>query len=240
MASSAFRDVYDLAFQVSPIILNGGIVSSVPGGMLPVIGLVGQLETFALSIGATGGASADNFYAKYVPLPGATVINNAVGTYPFANQVVAANAVIQQPKNVSLMMIAPVKGTGSYLAKLGIFTALQTSFESHIAAGGTFHIATPAFIFTNCLMTGMTDVTDGSSKQQQIQWKLDFVQPLITQVAAASAFGAQMSKLASGAQLTTSSPSGILTASGTAAQGSLGGISNTFGSINNFMSQPAL
>ncbi|AOJ69335.1 MULTISPECIES: hypothetical protein [Burkholderia] len=238
--SSGFRSAYDLSFQVSPIILNGGIVANTLGGMMPIIGLVGQLGALAQSILSSGSVSLDNFFARFVVLPGGTIINNAVGTYPFANQQVAGNAIVMQPKNVSLLMIAPVKDTGGYLTKLAIFTSLQSSLEAHCAAGGTFHVATPARIYTNCILTSMTDVTSGEGKQQQIQWQLDFVQPLLTQQAASSAFGALMSKLAGGQQVTSPAWSGAVAAAGSAVQGALEGVGNMAGVVNQFLSQPVL
>ncbi|WP_431290396.1 hypothetical protein [Burkholderia cepacia] len=238
--SSGFRSAYDLSFQVSPIILNGGIVANTLGGMMPIIGLVGQLGALAQSVLSSGSVSLDNFFARFVVLPGGTIINNAVGTYPFANQQIAGNAIVMQPKNVSLLMIAPVKDTGGYLTKLAIFTSLQSSLEAHCAAGGTFHVATPARIYTNCILTSMTDVTSGEGKQQQIQWQLDFVQPLLTQQAASSAFGALMSKLAGGQQVTSPAWSGAVAAAGSAVQGALEGIGNMAGVVNQFLSQPAL
>ncbi|WP_175785388.1 hypothetical protein [Burkholderia ambifaria] len=238
--SSGFRSAYDLSFQVSPIILNGGIVANTLGGMMPIIGLVGQLGALAQSVLSSGSVSLDNFFARFVVLPGGTIISNAVGTYPFANQQVAGNAIVMQPKNVSLLMIAPVKDTGGYLTKLAIFTSLQSSLEAHCAAGGTFHVATPARIYTNCILTSMTDVTSGEGKQQQIQWQLDFVQPLLTQQAASSAFGALMSKLAGGQQVTSPAWSGAVAAAGSAVQGALEGIGNMAGVVNQFLSQPAL
>ncbi|WP_186157957.1 hypothetical protein [Burkholderia gladioli] len=238
--SSGFRSAYDIAFQVSPIILNGGIVASTPGGMMPIIGLVGQLASLAQGVLSSGSLNLDDFFARYVVLPGGSIINNAVGTYPFANQQVAGNAIIMQPKNVSLLMIAPVKETGGYLTKLALFTSLQSSLESHCAAGGTFHVATPARIFTNCILTSMTDVTGGEGRQQQIQWQLDFVQPLITQQAASSAFSALMSKLSGGQQVTSSAWSGAVAATGSAVQGALQGVGDMAGVVNQFLSQPAL
>jgi len=238
--ASAFRTVYDLSFQVSPIILNGGIVAGTLGGMMPIIGLVGQLAGFAQGALSSGGLSTDDFFARFVTIPGSSLINNSVGTYPFANQQVAANAMIMQPKNVSLLMIAPVKDAGGYLTKLALFTSLQSSLEAHIAAGGTFHIATPARLYTNCLMTSMTDVTSGQGHQQMIQFQLDFVQPLITQQAASSAFSALMSKLSGGQQVTSPAWSGAVASVGSAAQGAAQGINNLAGAVNQFLSQPAL
>lgn len=202
--NSAVRTAYDLAFQVSPVILTGGQYSS----PMPVIGLIGQLA--ALTQGAlTNGVSIDDFYARYLVLPGGTVISNAIGTYPFANRQVGANAIIEQPRNVSLLMIAPVRDAGGYLTKMAIFTALQTSFQNHNRAGGTYTIMTPAYIYQNCVMATMSDVTSGETKQRQVQWQIDFFKPLISSVDANAAFSNQMGALAGGGKLTTSSPSGI-------------------------------
>ncbi|ATF87574.1 hypothetical protein [Burkholderia gladioli] len=237
---SAFRSIYDLAFQVSPIILNGGIASGTLGGMMPIIGLTGQLVSLAQGL-LSNGLSTDSFYATYVPLPGATVINNSVGMYPFANVQVAGNAIVMQPKTISLLMIAPVKDTAGYLTKLALFTSLQTSLQAHCAAGGTFHVATPSFIFTDCLLTSMTDVTSGESRQQQIQWRLDFVKPLVTQSDAASAMNSLMSKISGGSSVAptglagTSLWSSAATAVDSAAQGAAQGISNLTGAISSFV-----
>jgi len=237
--ASAFRSVYDLAFQISPIILNGGIVASSLGGMMPIIGLVGQLGALAQGVLSSGGFGTDDFFARFVPLPGSTIINNAVATYPFANQQVAGNAIIIQPKNVSLLMIAPVKDAGGYLTKLAIFESLRSALDAHCAAGGTCHIATPAHIYTNTILTSMTDVTSGDSRQQQIQWQLDFIQPLLTQQAAAAAYSAQMSKIEGGGQVTSPDWSGAGAATASAAQGAVPGGSALFGLVNQFLSQPS-
>lgn len=96
LGADVSRSAYDLAFQVTPIILNQGIASQSLGGMLPIIGLTGQLAAFAQGV-LTNGLSLNDFYARFVPIPGSTVLSNAVGTYPFANQRVAGNAYIEQP-----------------------------------------------------------------------------------------------------------------------------------------------
>jgi hypothetical protein len=242
--SSAFRSTYDLAFQVSPIILNGGIVANTLGGMMPIIGLTGQLASFAAATLTSGSLNADNFFAKFVPVPGGTVISNAVATFPFANQSVAANAIIEQPLAISLLMIAPVKEDGGYLSKLATFTALRTSLRAHNAAGGTYHIATPSFIYQNCVMTGMQDVTSGEGgKQQQIMWQLDFIKPLISETDALTAQNALMSKVTGGQQIIPSGLAGTsiwssaATAVGSAAQGAVQGITGIAGAVNTFVSQ---
>lgn len=197
--NTAFRDAYNLAFQVSPIILTGGTL-----GLMPVIGLTGQLISLL-----QGGGGLEDFYATYLPIPGGNVINNAVGTYPFANQQVAANAIIEQPKHISLLMIAPVRAVGGYLTKLAVFTSLQTAFQNHNRAGGTYTVMTPAYMYTNCIMTGMTDVTGGDTKQRQVQWQIDFFRPLISLSDAQNAQNQLMGALTGGQVVTSPSNSGF-------------------------------
>ena len=207
--STFFRDSYDLAFQVSPIILTGGIASGIPGGMLPIIMLVGGLAGFAQGLLSNGGLSMQDFPARFIPTPGTTAILQSIGQYPFANRNIAANATIEMPKNIGFQMIAPVQDPGGYLTKLALFTSLQSALNNHNNNGGTYTLATPSMIFPDCVMLGMTDVTQTSSKQQQIMWQMDFQQPLISLQSAQAAFNGLMGLLDSGAQVGAGSWSGI-------------------------------
>lgn len=235
--ASAFRFTYDLAFQVSPIILHGGSAANALGGMMPIVATLSSL------VGTTQGAlsngiGTNDFPWRFLPIPGGTVINNAVATYPFANQQVAADAIIEQPKSISLLMISPVKDTAGYLTKLALFMAFRASLQSHIEAGGTFHIATPSYLYTDCLLTTMTDVTPGDTKQQQVQWQIDFVQPLVTTQAADSAYNSLMQKLSGGSKITDPSWSGTQPSVGTASPGAVNDITQQFGVINKFPVSP--
>ncbi|MDA8416058.1 MAG: hypothetical protein M0Z78_03125 [Betaproteobacteria bacterium] len=239
--STAFRNTYDLAFQVSPIILQGGIANLSVGNMLPIIALTGQLAGFAQGALTSGGLSTEDFFARFLPLPGATVISNAAGMYPFANQSVASNAIIKQPTSISMLMICPTRTAGGYLTKMAILTALKNSLNTHIALGGTFIIATPGFIYTNCLLLTMTDVTGGDTKQQQVQFQLDFLKPLITQEDASSAFSSLMNALSNGLQTSaTPSWSGAASAVGASIQGAVQSVSGISGAVSQFLSGPAL
>lgn len=219
--TTAFRDVYTLAFVVSPIFFVGGIASTIPGGILPFVALVGSAAGLLQGALSSGSLKISDFPAQFRPLPGTTLIRQTVGQYPFANQQVAANAVIDQPKTVSLRMIAPVNTTGGYITKLPFFLSIQKSFSTHNASGGTYTILTPAGIFANCVMLGMTDITAGETKQDQIEWQLDFEKPLISLSAAKAAMNGMMNKLSSMSPLSTSSPTGALANVGNPAGGSL-------------------
>jgi hypothetical protein len=209
---NAARSLYDLAYQTSPIILNGGVFASALGGMAPLLTVFGSLIN-----DVTGSDTGPT--VRFVPIPGGTAISNTAATYPFANRFVAGNAVIRNPKNISLLMIAPVNSTGGYLLKQALFMALQSTFESHTASGGTYHVMTPSYPYFDCIMTGMTDVTTGEGYQQQIMWQIDFVQPLVTQQQAQTAFNGALSMISGGQQLTTSSWNEAASIAGTPVQG---------------------
>jgi hypothetical protein len=232
MGQPAFSSVYDLAFQVSPIILVGGIAANTLGGMLPIIALTGQAASFVQGA-LSDGLSTNDFFARFVPIPGSTLVN----------QTVAANATIQQPLTVSLRMIAPVKDEAGYLTKTAIWTSLQNSLVAHNAAGGTYTIATPWYIYTNCLLTTITDTTGGDTKQQQIFAQWDFFQPLINQQQANSAYNSLMSKLNGGAPVSAPAAGGSFwsstaTAVGSAAQNAVQGATGIAGVVNQYLASP--
>lgn len=216
----SYLSTYDMQYQISPITLVGGIASSSQGGQMSILTLLGQGSFFSGSFGSLLGNS-DPYVARFLVVPGGTLISNVIGKYPFANQQVAANAIIQNPLNISLQMIAPVRNAGGYQAKLAIFTALQGSLQQHNNSGGTYNIATPAFLYTNCLMTSMQDITSGNTQQKQAEFQLDFEQPLITQQQAKTAYNGLMSKVASGQIITDPSWTDV---TGTPAQSTAQGL----------------
>lgn len=202
MSAGALRSIWQLAFQVSPIVLVNGLAATLPGGLLPIVAITEALDIAGGLLTGNGlPDSLDDFFAQYLPLPGSTLISQAVGQYPFANLAVAANATIKNPLNISMVMIAPARETGGYLTKLPIFTALQAALETHNSLGGLYHIATPAFVYTNCIFLSMTDVTDGESRQRQAAYQLDFQKPLVTASQLNSALNSLMSRLANGSQI---------------------------------------
>lgn len=172
---------YDLAFVKSPIFLNGGIAEWMPGQTLPLISIT---EAGNMAAGALSGAIStrlDEFFANFFPLPGAKLQNNQIGTYPFANQKVAANSIIAQPLNISMRMNCTPRRQGAMVTRIMTVTALKNALDNHNFRGGTYTVLTPTFLYTGCILTGFTDITSGESKHQQTDWQLDFVQPLISQ-----------------------------------------------------------
>ena len=192
---SAGQHLYKLAFEISPIILVGGIAAAAPMNVLPLVLITeaGNFVTGILSGGADG--NLDGFFAHFKPVPGATLVDNEVGHYPFANQAVAANAIIAQPLRISLRMDCPVQGPGGYTARLAVMTALRAALALHTSQGGLFAVATPSCIYTSCILRSLRDVTTGEGKQVQIAWQWDFEQPLVTLSGAEQALNTLMNKI---------------------------------------------
>lgn len=204
---------YRLSFELSPIILVGGIAQLIPGQMLPIISIT---EALNFGIGLLSGQdslSLDNFFAHFGPIPGGKLVSTEYGKYPFANQAVAANAAITLPLRISLKMTCPARGPGGFAAKLATMTALQAAIGQHVQSGGTFTVATPSFIYTNCLLLDLTDTTSGNPDQPQSVWQWDFERPLLTEEDAAFSMNGAMQKISNGLP-STGALSGIISTIG--------------------------
>lgn len=196
--SSLGRSIFEIGYELSPIILTNGIAQGFPGGMMPIV-LLTQAANFVTSL-VNGNSPFDSntYFGHFRPLAGTGLINNELGKYPFANQTVAANAIITQPLTISMLMVSPVNQAGGYISKLVTFTALKTALDKHTQQGGTFTVATPSYIFTNCVLLRLTDVSSESSKQAQNAWRFDFERPLLALDEAQQVLGSLMSKISGG------------------------------------------
>lgn len=193
---AAFR----LAFEISPIYLTGGLVGGVPGATVPIISFT-EGGGFGNILGAGSGVDLDKFFAHFRPLPGSRLVNNAIGTYPFANQSVAANALITSPLTISMLMVCPSRNPGDYSRRQAVITSLIRTLEAHNLAGGTYSVATPSYLYTNCVMTGFTDASSGETKQAQYAFQIDFQKPLISEQEAQQKYNNLMAKIGSQTQL---------------------------------------
>ena len=199
--------LFQLAYQASPIILTNGIATYMPGGMLPVVVLT-QSIAFAFGLLSGGDIGIDEYWANFMPMPGTTLVEQRFGKYPFANQAVAANAVIADPLHVSMLMLVPASDAGGYLTKLAVMQALTATIKQHNASGGTYTVLTPSYYYTNCLLQNIRDVSPQMSKQPQTAWQWDFEQPLLTLQDAIAAQNSLMSKLTNGLPMIGQDPAG--------------------------------
>jgi hypothetical protein len=182
---------FQLTYEISPIYLTGGIAGKGPGGITSLLSLVNYAS----------GSSMDDLFAHFMPVPGSTLVENEFSQYPFANQEIAANAMIAQPLNISMHMICPVRPKMSWRTKNQILVSLKMKLDQHNRSAGTYTVLTPSSFYTSCLLKSLRDVS-GTSGQVQHTWQFDFVRPLLTVEEAESVKNNLMSKLDSGAQIT--------------------------------------
>ena len=189
-----------LSFQVCPIILTGGSASQMAGGMLPMLSLFGvnQGQSLAPDILPFQMGSLDDAFAAFNVLPGGTLVAQSIGKYPFANQWVAANAVIREPLTLSVIMDTPMRGPNAWIQKHQVFTALKAALDSHNNSGGTYTVATPAFQYDNLIMLALTDNSRGSNSLPQNAWRFDFEKPLVSMAELGAAQNQMMSNLTNG------------------------------------------
>lgn len=190
MSLSAFQ----LSYQISPIVLVNGIAGP---GMLPIISLTSPQAYSAGALSSSTPQDIEGYFAQFNIVPGGSLMDNEVATYPFANQTVAANAIITNPLRISLDMVTSAYGEVTLANKLSRISALKASLDKHTSLGGWYNVATPSYIYQGCLLTGLKDISEGGEGEQpQLRWRWDFMQPLITAAAAQAAQNPSMGKIA--------------------------------------------
>ena len=209
LLSAGAKATFKLGFEISPIILTDGLAKALPGGMLPIVTI---LQAANLGMGLLSGhieLGLDDYLCHFAPLPGSTLINNDVGLYPFANIDVAANAVIKQPLNISMRMDCPINQEAGYISKFMTISALKGTLDYHISLGGSFIVATPSYIYQDCLLLELSDISNGESLQVQNSWRWDFMKPLVTMADANNAQSTLMGKLTGGNLVSNPTWSGL-------------------------------
>lgn len=187
-----------LQYQISPIILTGGIATNISGGMLSVLSL---LNTNAFSPNLLSGADdfeLDDAFGIFAPVVGGSLVQQTLCKYPMANLSVASNAIIREPIQISLVMMTPMKLAMSWETKLATMTALKQTLDQHNNAGGTYTILTPAYTYENALMIDLVDVSIAASPLPQNAWRWDFELPLVSLAAAAAAMSNLLSQITNG------------------------------------------
>ena len=178
-----------------------GIATNITGGVLPIIAITEAAHFLDGILSGTDNIELDNFFAHFQPLQGSTLVDNQIGTYPFANQAVAGNAIIAQPLNLSMLMICPARDALGYPLKLLTVTALKQVLDQHNAMGGTYTVVTPSYIYTNGVLLRLSDASIQSSVQPQNAYQWDFFFPVLTVETAQSVQNSLISKLTNGTQI---------------------------------------
>lgn len=198
-------NLYRLLYQITPIFLTNGIATNITGNMVPILALVSADAYTALyQQGGAGGnvksvnLSLDNAFGIFQPVPGGSLVEQAIAEYPFANLNVAANAIVRNPINVSLIMMTPQKTSQSWGLKLATMTMLKNTLDTHNNLGGTYTVFTPAFTYTNMLMKGLIDVSTAQNPLPQNTWRWDFHRPLVSAQDITAAESNLMAKITGG------------------------------------------
>lgn len=200
--NSVGRTVLKLGYEISPILLTGGVAEKL-GGTVPIllyteaIAAVNGLIAGGLS-GKLNLPDLDNMWCTWNQLSGSTLVDNDVATYPFANQTLAANAVVNKPLTVSMQMRCPPNGPGAMVTKLATLQALSAVLNKHVTMGGEFVVITPGQIYTNMLLVRMADTSPNPATQPSSQFQLDFTRPLTQADEAVQKQGTLMKKLSGG------------------------------------------
>lgn len=237
MSYSARQSAFKAAYEIAPIVLSGGIASGIIGGMLPVLSVIQSL-----ALDNAGGFALDEAFAQFRPLPGSSLIENQSGKYPFANLAIAANCIVKKETSVSMLMTAPARGSGGMWSKQGLFQSLQNTLANHIASGGTFGVATPAFYWTDLLLLRLADVSGGETNQPQVQWRWDFEKPLISLADAGAVQSQMMSQVSQGLPTdgALSGPNAVGPASAAAPNAYAGTISSPMAGLPSFAAQSSI
>jgi hypothetical protein len=213
------NSLIQLSYQVCPIVLTGGVATQILGASLPILSLFSGVGPNGLGLPFDIGDLDDAFGAFNV-LPGGTLVSQQIAKYPFANQSVAANATIREPLTISVIMDAPMRGPNAWAYKRMIMTALKGTLDFHNNKGGTYAVVTPAFMYTDLIMTALTDNSRGNNSLPQNAWRFDFEKPLVALGDIQTAQSQLMSKISNGTVVTDPSLSGAQPGS-TAAQSHL-------------------
>ncbi|HAW3351293.1 TPA: hypothetical protein ACGSHR_002881 [Escherichia coli] len=214
------REIYRLGFEISPVILCNGIAESIPGGMLPIVAIT-QSASFVTGIltGSIALTDLDKYFCHWRPVQGGTMVDYDIAKYPFANQTVAANALLAQPLKISMLMDAPVNENTGAMTKLVTLSSLQAVLQAHANLGGTFIVATPSLIYSNCILRTVKDATGSNEALPQRSWIWDFEQPLISESAASQAINSFVSKIDGGDKVTSSAWTNTVSALGNTSLG---------------------
>jgi hypothetical protein len=191
-----------LLYQVSPIVLTGGIASNISGGMLPLLSLTSPNAFTTDMLSGSSTFELDDAFAIFQPAAEGSLVQQIIATYPYANLNVAANAVIRNPINLSMIMFTPMKQIGSWAVKQQIMTSLKYTLDSHNNAGGTYTVFTPAFVYTDMLMVNLIDCSIAQSPIPQNAWRWDFNRPLVSLADASGSMNNLMNQISNGTQPT--------------------------------------
>lgn len=186
-----------LLYQISPIILTDGIAASTTGNMQSLMMLLAPSLTFGQPTQSSN--LLDNAFGSFTVIPGGTLNAQTIPKYPLADMTLAANAIVRDPIQVSLMWDIPMRGVNAWANRLSTMQNLKGLLDQHNNAGGRYIILTPSYYYENCIFVALTDNSRGTQPIPQSAWRFDFERPMVVTVPDAT--GAQsllMSRITAG------------------------------------------
>jgi hypothetical protein len=194
---------YQLLYQITPIFLNGGIATNIGGNIVPIMALLNPNAYNVLFAGGSSSWDMDSYFGIFQPISGGSLIQQQIAEYPFANLSVAANAIVRNPIEVSLVMVTPMKTQYAWAVKNATMTALKSALDTHNNMGGTYTVFTPAYTYYDMVMLGLSDMSNPQIVTPQNTWKWDFRKPLIAQQDLVFAENNLYAKITGGIQTST-------------------------------------
>lgn len=173
--------IYRGLYEISPVYLVGGIAEKIPGGVLPIAALTEALSAGGSILTGNFGdvVDFDRYFAHWSPVYGSQWLSYDVASYPMFSQQEAANSIVKNPLNISLMMDCPAQKTGGLITKALTLEVLRSTLAYHVDNGGYFNIFQFGFTALNCLLLGMESV-ENQSKQDHVSFIFNFRQQLLT------------------------------------------------------------
>lgn len=206
---SAGQANFQLRYQIAPIYFIGGIAGTGAANGVPITAYTQSAELAPTIAHPSAFLDPDHYFANYVLEPGSSLFENQISTYPVLNIQVAANAVILQPLRLAMRMICPANSTTTYAHKAAIMGSLIQKINQHILLGGYFNVATPAYIYTGCLLESIIDISPdvgGDNAQVQREYRWSFLQPLISGDVAEKVANERMQAIKNGVQIHSDYP----------------------------------
>jgi hypothetical protein len=195
---------YQKLYQISPIFLQDGIAAqSNIGNAFPILALLNPGAFGSTLIDGNPDWNMDDAFAIFQPAPGGSLVEQTIAEYPFANLNVAANAILRNPINVSLIMMTPMKTPNSWSLKLSTMIGLKAALDNHNNLGGTYNVYTPAYSYTSMCLTALTDISTAQSPLPQNTWRWDFTRPLVQLEDLQQSFNNLNTSITNGTQVTT-------------------------------------
>ncbi|MDF7673947.1 hypothetical protein PT277_08015 [Acetobacteraceae bacterium ESL0709] len=185
--NEAGRDIGQLAYVISPVILQEGIAKKM-GGLAPILLFTEAIDFLnGMLSGAMRGnlniPSLDTLWCHWKQGPTSAaatnfLIQNEISPKPMENLTAAGNAFNSQFPAVSLQMMCPARGPGAMVTKMATIMVLQRVLVRHQELGGRYIVMTPSYIWTDMVLKRVSDITEKPEQHPSSVYRFDFRRPI--------------------------------------------------------------